>query len=68
MSTLKQFQAEVAARMTRGETFDSVENEVIDPSDLSEREKAALWLYGWSFVDWRNQRREAMSHIDLLAG
>ena len=68
MSTLKQFQAEVAARMNRGETFASVEQEVIDPSRLSEREKAALWLYGWSFVDWRNQRREAVSHIELLAG
>ncbi|HEX8083726.1 MAG TPA: hypothetical protein VF529_05505 [Solirubrobacteraceae bacterium] len=67
MSTLKQFQAEVAARMNRGDTFTSVEDEVIDPSGLSDREKAALWLYGWSFVDWRGQRREALSHIDLLA-
>jgi hypothetical protein len=67
MSTLKQFQAEVAARMKRGDTFISVEDEVIDPSGLSDREKAALWLYGWSFVDWRGQRREALSHIDLLA-
>jgi hypothetical protein len=67
MSTLRQFQAEVAVRMKRGETFASVENEVIDPSALSDREKAALWLYGWSFVDWRHQRREALSHIELLA-
>lgn len=66
MSTLRQFQAEVAARMSRGEAFASVEDEVIDPSGLSEREKAALWLYGWSFVDWRHQRREAVGHIEQL--
>jgi hypothetical protein len=67
MSTLRQFQAEVADRMNRGDPFASVEDEVIDPSGLSDREKAALWLYGWSFVDWRGQRREALSHIELLA-
>ena len=68
MSTLKQLQGDVAARMRRGDTFASVEAEVIDPSGLSDAEKAALWLYGWSFVHWRRQRREAMAHIDLLAG
>ena len=68
MSTLKQLQGDVAARMRRGETFASVEAEVIDPSGLSDAEKAALWLYGWSFVHWRLQRREATAHIDVLAG
>jgi hypothetical protein len=68
MSTLKQLQGEVAARMRRGDTFASVEAEVIDPSGLSDAEKAALWLYGWSFVHWRRQRREAIAHIDALAG
>jgi hypothetical protein len=53
--------------MRRGDTFASVEAEVIDPSGLSD-EKAALWLYGWSFVHWRRQRAEAMAHIDALAG
>jgi hypothetical protein len=68
VSTLKEYQAEIAVRMRRGDTFASVEEQVIDPSDLSEREKAALWLFGWSFVHWRRQRREAVSHIELLAG
>jgi hypothetical protein len=67
VSTLKQLQGDVAFRMRRGDTFASVEAEVIDPSGLSEDEKAALWLYGWSFVNWRRQRREAMAHIELLA-
>jgi hypothetical protein len=60
-------QGNVAARMRRGDAFASVEAEVIDPSGLSDAEKAALWLYGWSFVHWRRQRAEAMAHIDALA-
>ena len=60
MSSLKQLQEDVAIRMRRGDTFASVEADVIDPSGLSEAEKAALWLYAWSFVHWRLQRREAM--------
>jgi hypothetical protein len=68
MSTLEQLQGDVARRMRRGDTFASVEAEVIDTNGLSDAEKAALWLYGWSFVHWRRQRREAMAHIDVLAG
>ena len=67
MSTLKQLQGEVGARMLRGDTFASVEAGLINPSGLSEAEKAALWLYGWSFVSSRRQRREAIAHIDGLA-
>jgi hypothetical protein len=68
MSALKQLSGEVALRMRRGDTFASVEAEVIEPSGLSEAEKTALWLYGWSFVDWRRQRRETMAQIEVLAG
>ena len=67
MSTLKHLQAEIASRMRRGDAFATVEAEVIDPSPMSAAEKAALWLYGWSFVDLPSQRREALAHIDLLA-
>jgi hypothetical protein len=67
MSTLKQLQGDVALRMRRGDTFASVETQVIDASGLSDAEKAALWLYGWSFVNHHRQRREAIAHIDVLA-
>jgi hypothetical protein len=67
MSTLKQLQGEVALRMRRGDTFNSVEAEVINRSGMSDDAKAALWLYGWSFVNWRRQRQEAIAHIDLLS-
>jgi hypothetical protein len=68
VSTLKEYQQDIALRMRRGDTFASVEEQVIDPSSLSDSAKAALWLYGWSFVHWRRQRREAISHLELLAG
>jgi len=69
MSTLKHLQADIASQMRSGADFTMVEDDVINPSALSDSEKAALWLYGWSFVDWRHQRREAASHIDhLVAG
>jgi hypothetical protein len=66
LSTLKHLQADIASHMRSGAAFGTVEDDVINPSALSDSEKAALWLYGWSFVDWRRQRREAISHIDLL--
>jgi hypothetical protein len=66
MSTIRELQTDIASRMRRGDSFEAVEAEVIDPSALSEPAKAALWLYGWSFVDRGRQRREAVMHIDLL--
>ena len=67
MSTLKQLQGEIARRMRRGDSFVAIEEQVIEPSALPDAEKAALWLYGWSFVNFRRQRREAVAHIDVLA-
>lgn len=67
MSTLKELQGDVALRMRRGDTFASVETQVIDASGLSDAEKVALWPYGWSFVNSRRRRREAVARIDVLA-
>ena len=58
----------VQERMGRGDTFASVEEQLIDASSFSEPEKAALWLFGWSFVNWRRQRGEAVRHIERLDG
>jgi hypothetical protein len=53
--------------MGHGEPFADIESEVIDRGSFSEAEKAALWLYGWSFVPAEEQRHEAAAHIDRLA-
>jgi hypothetical protein len=65
--SVRQARAEIASRLRRGEAFADVESELIDPGDFSEAEKAALWLYGWSFVPAASQRREANAHIERLA-
>lgn len=66
MATLVELCFEIDARMHRGESFSSIEDDVIDPSGLSEENKSALWLFGWSFVDLGAQRREANAHIAQL--
>lgn len=51
--------------MLRGERFTDVED-AINSSDFSDDEKAALWLFGWSYVHPRAQRREANAHLTAL--
>jgi hypothetical protein len=66
VTTLAHLRNEVDVCMRRGDSFSTVEDEVIEPSRLSEDQKSALWLYGWSFVSAGSQRREAESHIARL--
>ena len=67
MATLVELRCEIDARMHRGASFSSIEDDVIDTSGLSEEQKSALWLYGWSFVAPDAQRREANAHIAHIA-
>ena len=68
MPILIELQAAIEAAMRGGQSLSTVEDEFIEPSRLSDEAKSALWLYAWSFVDWRAQRREARAHIAQLAG
>jgi hypothetical protein len=63
MTTLMELQRAIDVGMRGGESFSSVEDRIIEPSQLSDEAKSALWLYGWSFVDLLDQRREAGAHI-----
>jgi hypothetical protein len=67
VTTLIEIQRAIDATMRRGESFSTVEDELIEPSGVSDEAKSALWLYAWSFVDWRAQRREAFAHITQIA-
>jgi hypothetical protein len=67
MATLVELRCEIDARMHQGESFSSIEDDVIQASQLPEEHKSALWLYGWSFVSPDAQRREADAHIAQLA-
>jgi hypothetical protein len=57
---------DVERRMLRGERFTDVEDG-INSSGFSADEKAALWLFAWSYVHPRAQRREANAHLAALA-
>jgi hypothetical protein len=67
MATLMELQRAIDVGMRRGKSLSTVEDEIIEPSPFSDDAKSALWLYAWSFVDWRAQRREAHAHIAQLA-
>jgi hypothetical protein len=58
---------EVRRRMRHGDSIDDVDLELIERSDLSSDEKAALWLYAWSFVPRSRQRASAELHLRLVA-
>ncbi|HYZ81676.1 MAG TPA: hypothetical protein VE571_10425 [Solirubrobacteraceae bacterium] len=57
---------EIRRRMRRGDSIDEVDRELIEASDRSPDEKAALWLYAWSFVPRRKQRASAELHLRLV--
>jgi hypothetical protein len=51
----------ITKRMDHGSSLDDVEAELIESQDqLDDDEKAALWLFAWSFVPPLRQRNEAL--------
>ena len=64
--SLRQLRAQLAARLGRGDSLDSLERELIAHSPLSEEQKSALWLYGWSLPKLE-RRRAALSYLEFLA-
>jgi hypothetical protein len=68
VATLADLRDVVDVCMRRGDSFSMVEDTVIEPSRLSDAQKSALWLYGWSFVSHSSQRREARAHLRRLGG
>ena len=59
-------QREIRKRMRHGASIDDVDCEVIERSGLNGDQKAALWLYAWSFVPRRRQRASAELHMRLV--
>jgi hypothetical protein len=60
-------QSRIAEMMERGATFGAVEEDVINHAPYDAEEKAALWLFAWSFMPLANQRYEANQHLRRLA-
>jgi hypothetical protein len=59
-------QKQIRKRMRHGDSIDDVDLELVERSGLSADEKAALWLYAWSFVPRRKQRASAEVHLRLV--
>jgi hypothetical protein len=53
----------IAEMIERGATFDEVKADVIDVAPCDTDEKAALWLYAWSFMQRGQQRYDASQHL-----
>jgi hypothetical protein len=51
LSAIDDLQHEIEERLRGGQPLAEIECDVIDPSDLSEDDKSALWLYGWASWD-----------------
>ena len=47
-----------------GATLPTIEDELIEPATLSEDERAALWLYAWSYA---RRQRQSPRPVELLA-
>ena len=62
MAALGQLQREVDVRLGSGEPLSHIEDDLINPSDLSEERKAMLWLYGWACLE--NGRRRHQQRQD----
>jgi hypothetical protein len=57
---------EVERMMSAGESFGAVET-MIDEAQLTEEQKAALWLFAWSMRDTPAQRRETRGLLAYLS-
>jgi hypothetical protein len=51
LAAIADLQHEIDIRLRCGEPFPQVEHDVIEPSDLAEDDKSALWLYGWASLE-----------------
>jgi hypothetical protein len=63
MANVLGLQERIAGMMRRGAPLEQVENQVIDPCELSSDQKAALWLYAWSFMERGEQRDRAARYL-----
>jgi hypothetical protein len=53
----------VAERMRQGEPFGIVEDSIDELADLTQDQKAALWLFAFALRDSGEQRLDAWAHL-----
>jgi hypothetical protein len=62
-SPLAMYRDAVTDRMERGERFGAVEDTIDAAAELSEEQKAALWLFAFSLRDRSHQLLDARAHL-----
>jgi hypothetical protein len=65
-ATLAGYRDAVTELIKAGALFGDVEDAIDDVSDLSQDEKAALWLLAFSLRDPSEQQLEARAHLAAL--
>ena len=65
-STLGYHQDVIEGMMNASEPFGEVETFINEAAALDQDEKAALWLFAWSFREGWIQRREALAMLSAL--
>ena len=63
MISVVRLQERIAAMMQCGSPLEEVESQVIDPCELSSDQKAALWLYAWSFLEGMSSAISATRYL-----
>jgi hypothetical protein len=66
MNKMLALRNEIADCMEAGDTLEQMETE-INSSGLSEEERAALWLFAWSYLPGATQRNKALAATEMLA-
>jgi hypothetical protein len=56
----------IAERVRGGEPFGAVEDAIDEVADLTQDEKAALWLYAFSLRPQSTQQLDARGHLASL--
>ena len=60
---LTQAQSEVMTLMRSGAAFEAIEDRIAKIPDLDDDQRAALWLYAWSFMERGEQRDLAQRYL-----
>jgi hypothetical protein len=67
MGTFLDLQSRVQTVMEAGRPMEDAEDFINDPSiDLSDDERAALWLWAWSLLPEHRQRYQALRYLELI--
>jgi hypothetical protein len=65
-TALAWYRDEVAGLMNGGEPFGAVEDAIDEVADLTQDQKAALWLFAFSLRDSAEQQLDARAHLSSV--